>query len=603
MVCNSRFNRNEWNFETDTIGSESMVLYAKWSAYTYDISFDLNGGEGDVDTSSSYETGAVIDAPVTPTRDGYEFVGWNTSIDGTGVMWDFTTDTMPAYDLELYAIWDANPYGVTFDLNGGEGDVPNSQVVLMDELVTQPSVPVRTGYTFLGWSLSSTSTTSMWDFNNDTMPSKDITLYAQWGVDTYDVVFDVNGGESNDPSDQVVGFGELISEPSTPVKTGYTFVGWNTMADGSGDTWQFDVDTMPEEDLKLYAQWELNEYVLTYDTVGAVTPTPSTEVVPYGEYAPEPEDPLKTGYEFVGWNSKRSGDGLFAEFEIMTMPAKDVELYAVWSLDTPVVNPLVPGDICISGSGATPGATIVVTDVYGNTVGTVIVNSDGTWEFCDEIVTDVDDIFVNQVDPDGNTSETIEINKPNSIFNVFFNTNGATSNIPNNQEVKIGKLVIQPAEPIKLGYTFEGWYTNNGVKWNFALDTMKAQDMTLNAEWSLTSPVVNPIKPGDTCITGSGAPGSTLYIYDSDGNIIGTTTVDASGMFSYCDDSLGSTGEITVELVDPDGNVSSRVRVFKPGGGVVNNVLPETGVNTLETLLSGMLMVVMSIIFVRKLKR
>jgi uncharacterized repeat protein (TIGR02543 family)/LPXTG-motif cell wall-anchored protein len=162
--------------------------------------------------------------------------------------------------------------------------------------------------------------------------------------------------------------------------------------------------------------------------------------------------------------------------------------------------------------------------------------------------------------------------------------------------------VLQPSEPVKLGYTFEGWFTTAGDKWNFALDKMKAEDVTLNAKWSISSPFVNPINPGDACVTGSGAPGSTLYIFDYDGNVIGTTTVDANGLFSFCDDSIANAGEITIELVDQEGNVSSRVSISKPGSGITN-VLPETGINTFETFVSGILMIMMSLVLARKANR
>jgi uncharacterized repeat protein (TIGR02543 family) len=290
----------------------------------------------------------------------------------------------------------------------------------------------------------------MWDFAIDTMPANDIKLYAQWGVDTYDVTFDVNGGESSNPSNQIVGFGKLISEPSTPVKTGYSFTGWNTSLDGSGSMWNFATDSMPEEDVELYAQWEINEYALSFDTTGAVTQAPSARKLKFGEFTSKPGDPIKTGYEFDEWNTTPTGEGVTADFESMSMPAKDVDLYATWTVDVPVIDPLVPGDICMTGSNGVPGATVVITDVHGNTIGTAVVDANGDWEFCDEIVTDEDDIKISQIDPNGNTSETVEVNKPNSWFNVFFNTNGATSNNPDTQRVKIGKYVLQPSEPVKL---------------------------------------------------------------------------------------------------------------------------------------------------------
>jgi uncharacterized repeat protein (TIGR02543 family)/LPXTG-motif cell wall-anchored protein len=366
--------------------------------------------------------------------------------------------------------------------------------------------------------------------------------------------------------------------------------------------WDFELTTMPQNDLTLYAQWEIVDYTVTYDTNGANTVTPNSEVLNYGDYVTEPTDPAKTGYEFNGWNMMRDGLGVFWNFMTMTMPDNDVELYADWNVTTPTIDPINPGDACISGSDGVPGGTIEITDIYGNIIGTAIVNPDGTWEICSDVITDPDDIFVNQVDPDGNTSESVEVVKPSSFFTMFFNTNGANSETPASQSVKIGNRPTQPENPVKTGYTFMGWFTSTGDQWIFGVDAMGASDVTLNAYWSINEPVINPINPGDTCITGVGAPGSTAIIYDEFGNVIGTVVIGVDGTFTYCDDSFGTEGNISIELIDPEGNVSDRVIIKKPGNGIVD-VLPETGVNTLETLLFGLLIMIIGFVFIKKSKK
>jgi uncharacterized repeat protein (TIGR02543 family)/LPXTG-motif cell wall-anchored protein len=196
----------------------------------------------------------------------------------------------------------------------------------------------------------------------------------------------------------------------------------------------------------------------------------------------------------------------------------------------------------------------------------------------------------------------VDVLKPDSFFTMYFDTNGATSPTPAPQSVKIGNRPTQPANPVKPGYTFGGWFDQDGRQWIFGVDAMGTEDVMLIARWLIDAPIVNPINPGETCVTGVGAPGSTAYVYDENGNVIGTVVVGADGTFSYCDESIGEEGSISVELVDPDGNVSNRVVVRKPGSGIVE-ILPETGVNTLETLLFGIMLILMSLFMSYKLRR
>lgn len=74
----------------------------------------------------------------------------------------------------------------------------------------------------------------------------------------YNLSFDLNGGGSSTPASQILSEGEKGVQPDNPTREGYTFSGWNTSADGSGYIWNFDSNTMPAEDVVLYAQWEEN---------------------------------------------------------------------------------------------------------------------------------------------------------------------------------------------------------------------------------------------------------------------------------------------------------------------------------------------------------
>ncbi|MBW7955095.1 InlB B-repeat-containing protein, partial [Candidatus Gracilibacteria bacterium] len=95
--------------------------------------------------------------------------------------WNFTSDTMPASDITLYANWDTQNYTVTFNSNGGSA--VGNQTINYQAKVTQPANPNRDGYTFGGW-YKEEALTNAWNFATDTMPSNAITLYAKWNANT-----------------------------------------------------------------------------------------------------------------------------------------------------------------------------------------------------------------------------------------------------------------------------------------------------------------------------------------------------------------------------------------------------------------------------------
>lgn len=144
---------------------------------------------------------------------------------------------------------------MNFNLNGGEGSTPSAQTIEYGALAAAPTDPTRTGYTFTGWNTAQDGSGMAWVFSTETMPANNVTLYAQWAIGTYNLQFNLNGGEGTTPSPQTIKYGELAMEPTNPIRNGYTFVGWNTKQDGSGDAWDFAVSTMPGNNVTLFAQW------------------------------------------------------------------------------------------------------------------------------------------------------------------------------------------------------------------------------------------------------------------------------------------------------------------------------------------------------------
>ncbi len=144
----------KYDFNTAVTGN--MTLTAKWTANSYTITFDTNGGSEVAPITQDY--GTQITAPADPTREGYTFIGWDKAIPAT----------MPAEDLTVTAQWRINQYTITFDTDGGSAIAPITQDY--GTQITAPADPTREGYTFIGWDKAIPTT----------MPAENMTITAKW---------------------------------------------------------------------------------------------------------------------------------------------------------------------------------------------------------------------------------------------------------------------------------------------------------------------------------------------------------------------------------------------------------------------------------------
>ena len=235
---------NAWDFAADPVTGD-VTLYAKWTVNSYTVSFNSQGGS-DV-TSKKAPFGSTISEPISPTRSGYTFAGWYKEAATTNA-WVFSTDTMPAQNITLYAKWAANKYAVTFDSQGGSA-VPGIEVEY-NAKITAPKPPTKNGFGFGGWYMEP-ACINAWEFGTNTMPAHDITLYARWSNTQHTVSFITQGGTSVAP--MTVNFGALISAPTPPTRTGYFFQGWYKES-SCATAWNFSTDSVTA-DITLYAKW------------------------------------------------------------------------------------------------------------------------------------------------------------------------------------------------------------------------------------------------------------------------------------------------------------------------------------------------------------
>lgn len=329
---------------THTIGAADVTLYAQWTINSYTVSFNSNGGSSVNSQSVTYESTAS--QPSDPTRTGYTFAGWYADA-GLTAAYDFATP-IGAADVTLYATWTVNSYTVTHDDNGSEsGSVPADSTHNYGTGVVVPGNPgglAKTGYTLSGWNtLADGSGTNYAAGDTLTMGAANVTLYAQWAINSYTVKYDGNGSTGGSvPADSSHVYNTEVTvsgNAGSLAKTGYTFAGWNTEAAGSGtDYVAGDAFMIGASDVTLYAKWTINSYMVTYDGNGAVSgdvPADSSHV--YNTVVTVPGNPgglVKTGHTFAGWMTAADGSGTdYVAGDPFTIGAADVTLYAKWAVN------------------------------------------------------------------------------------------------------------------------------------------------------------------------------------------------------------------------------------------------------------------------------
>ena len=308
-----------WTPEVKTVTGDATykATYTK-EANTYTLTYDLDGGEWENDTTYTYtkKYKEEVEVKADPTKTGYTFAGW-TSAEVEVVNGKFT---MPAKDVTLKAKWNVNKYTIKW-VNWDDSEVRTDTEVAYGTELEVPEDPTRAAdaeytYTFAGWTPKIETVTG------------DATYKATYTkeANTYTLTYDLDGGEWENDTTYTYPkkYNEEVEVKADPTKEGYTFAGWMS-AEVEVVNGKF---TMPAKDVTLKAKWEANVYKVTYDLDGGEW-TEATNEFPY-EYKATVEVvktvPTREGYKFSGWRSEE----VTIENDAFTMPAKDVVLKAVW---------------------------------------------------------------------------------------------------------------------------------------------------------------------------------------------------------------------------------------------------------------------------------
>ena len=340
-------------------------------------------------------------------------------------------DTVPA-DVSMLSI--TGDYEVIY-LPGtyGAGSAVTDMKPHNNILTLRGALFTRVGYTQVGWSTVDGGE-KVYDFKDIYTKNEALTLYPVWNTNKYTIAFDTNGGSEIAPITQ--DYGTEITAPDNPTRKGYTFKGWDKAIP----------ETMPAENITVKAQWEINQYTITFDTNGGSEIAPITQ--DYGTKITAPDKPTRKGYTFKGWDKEIPE----------TMPAENMTVKAQWEINQYTIAFDTNG-----GSEIAP-----ITQDYG----TEITAPDNptrkgyTFKGWDKEI------------PETMPAENITVKAQWEInqYTIAFDTNGGSEIAPITQDY--GTEITAPDNPTRKGYTFKGWHKE-------IPETMPAENITVKAQWKI----------------------------------------------------------------------------------------------------------------------
>ena len=435
---------------TSVTFNEDTDLYCIWTAAEYTLTYNSNGGSNNPSPITQIIGNISLANP--GTKSGYTFDGWcEGSVSGNNVG-KAGTQYLLSKDVTLVAKWTAN-YTVTFNYQSGTGTPPSVTVTQNGSEITLPSA-TRTGYHFDGWyTAASGGGTKVGGANATYTPTKSITLYANW-TSNYVVSFDYQGGSGTQTSITVSENGSSVTLPNA-TKSGYTFKGWYTSANGGGTkAGNANASYTPTKSITLFAYWEVSQYTITMKNPDGSTI--DTVNVPNGNSLSQ--TPTKIGHKFLGWYSAAT-DG--TRLDSTTNPGVytpsgntvSITIYAHWQAQTYKV-------YFTNTDTSLPTATVTFGEQYGRgtnwpadpeSSGKIF----GGWSLSDNESTII-------------TSDTVvSIASSHTLKAVWTDKTLCTITFVNGTDSEpmtayTGDTITLPTPGAKYGYTFKGWYTAAG---------------------------------------------------------------------------------------------------------------------------------------------
>lgn len=519
------------NAETQiTMPARAKTVYALWAinpTLTYNVNAPATTKAPDAPASMTVPYNTAADDKSgwtvgdTGKITGYSFDGWYTSPTG-GDKYDWSTKL--TNDVTMYAHWTANGYTVKYDAGGGKGTMGDQKFTFDVPQNLSPNAFTRDGYTFTGWKRADTGdsyTDGQQVSNLTSTPNGIVTMIAQWTPNPASINYDPNPPTGRTPGGQGTanwtghtGDTQAIGANGWTVD-GYTFIGWNTSADGKGTAYAPGTTWTANGTLTLYAQWTPGQASLTYDGNGATGGKTDPQTGKTDEKINVRDNGFtRDGYTFVTWNTQADCKGKAVDpGDEWTLQGSGT-LYACWAGTAQT--------LAYHGNGATGGNTAVQSGKTGDELTT---NANGftrdgytfvRWDTAKDgsgtaYGEGKNGVSQYTMKPAGNDLYAIWKANPASIVyrNGYPNTTGST---PDTTGSTGDTVTVSQNGFDRPGYTFTGWSTS------------KRGDPSLNPGDKHT------LEPGTTTVWAQWKANPAHLVYNSNIGSIGSETKTVDGV-------------------------------------------------------------------------
>ncbi len=500
-----------------TMPAENVTVYAQWQVNSYTVTATANPAEGgSVEGAGTYDYGTEITLTATANT-GYTFVEWNDGIT------ENPRNVTVSRDSNFVANFATNAYTLTY-MDGN--DVLGEQTYAFGATVTPIAEPTKVGYTFTGWDPEVPAT----------MPAEDLTVYAQWQINSYTVTATANPAEGGIVTGgDTYNYGATATLTATP-NAGYTFVEWN---DGITENPR---NITVSRDSNFVAKFTANAYTLTYMDGNNVL---DEQTYAFGATVTPIAEPTKVGYTFTGWNPEVPA----------TMPAEDLTVYAQWQINTYTItataNPTEGGnvegtadnDAFVSGTAYDYGTRIIL--IAQTNTGYQFVS----WTINDSVVS-TSPVLEFNVAEDMNLVANFELRS----YPVTVTVNPANGGTVDGTGTYVyGQTATLTATPAT-GYFFANWSNIHGpISTNATYEFTVTEPIALFAYFSLNrytiTATANPIVGGT--ISGAGAynHGETVTLTATPANLYEFVNWTKDGVEVTSDPTFSFTAEADGDYV------------------------------------------------------
>lgn len=310
---------------------------------SYTITFDKNGGNGEMAPLLAISNSVKL-TKNRFYRDGYTFIGWSTTPQGSVIYGDEETISINK-DMKFYAVWQSEStgtesyYTITFNSNGGIGSMENQSVLQGKRVQVNLNEFYYNGYNFTGWSYLNNNIPEIKDGGYITLNS-DVTLYACWSENTppagvtYTIFYNANNGDGY-MVPTVSEAGSVQLSPNIFYRPGFSFEGWSTVENGEV-VYKDNATVMLYSDMNLYAVWkEVQYFTITFHANNGTDATSTYKVASNLMPAKLPYNTFENGgKKFTGWESKDKTIKYIDGDDTVTL-SNNIDLYATW-YDNPV---------------------------------------------------------------------------------------------------------------------------------------------------------------------------------------------------------------------------------------------------------------------------